>query len=148
MEVERRSVLAAIAAGMGLLLSYGLFAAYAVSFLFPPPVRRRPRRLFLGRRTDFRPGEARSLVDDRGRTLLVIADGERLTAFDTRCPHLGCQVHWEPKEARFVCPCHLGMFDRNGVAFAGPPAAAHQTLTRVPLDVDAVSGTVFLRSDA
>jgi nitrite reductase/ring-hydroxylating ferredoxin subunit len=148
MDVERRSFLAAVAAGTGLVLSYGLFAAYAVSFLFPPPVRRRPRRLFLGRLSDFRPGEARSLVDDRGRTLLVIADGGTLTAFDTRCPHLGCQVHWEPKEARFVCPCHLGMFDRDGVAFAGPPAAAHQALTRVPLDVDAVSGTIFLRSDA
>ena len=145
--VERRSLLAAVAAGAGLLLSYGLFAGYAVSFLFPPAVRRRPRRLFLGRRSDFQPGSARPVVDDRGRTILVIAGADTLTAFDTRCPHLGCQVHWEPKESRFVCPCHLGMFDVDGRATAGPPAAAHQSLTRVPLDVDATSGTVFLSSD-
>ena len=145
---DRRRFLAALAAGVGLVLSYGLFAGYAVSFLFPPAVRRRPRRLFLGRRTDFPAGSARPLVDDRGRTLLVVAGEDTLTAFDTRCPHLGCQVRWVPKAARFVCPCHLGMFDREGVAVAGPPAAAHQALTRVPLDVDTASGTVFLRTDA
>jgi Rieske Fe-S protein len=144
---DRRTFLAQLAT-VGLVLSYGVFAAYAVAYLFPPPTRRRAERLFLGRRGDFPPGAARRVVDQRGRTLLVLASAEGLAAFDTRCPHLGCQVHWEPDESRFLCPCHQGVFDRDGVAIAGPPAAAGQALARVPLEVDAASGTVFLGSEA
>ena len=144
--VDRRGALARFLAGAGLALSYGLFGAYAVAYLFPPAARRRVARLFIGRLADFAPGTARTFVDQRGRSLLVVRQGETLKAFDTRCPHLGCQVHWEPKEERFLCPCHQGVFDRAGVAIAGPPAAAGQSLAEARLAVDAVSGTVFLES--
>ena len=50
-----------------------------------------------------------------------------------------------PAERVFVCPCHQGVFDAQGVATAGPPAAAGQSLETVPLEVDANAGTVFLR---
>jgi Rieske Fe-S protein len=142
----RRSVLAGLFAGVGLLLSYGLFGAYAVAYLFPPPSRRRMSRLFIGRLAEFAPGTARTFVDQRGRSLLIVRQDDRLTAFDTRCPHLGCQVHWEPADAQFVCPCHQGIFDRDGTAIAGPPAAAGQSLSRATLAVDAASGTVFLEA--
>ena len=145
--IERRGVLASLLAGAGLVLSYGLFASYVVAYLFPPATARRKGRLFLGRRGDFAPGSARPFVDQKGRTLLVVASGEALAAFDTRCPHLGCKVHWEPEEDRFFCPCHQGVFDREGRAVAGPPAAAGQSLARLPLDVDPRSGTVFLETE-
>jgi cytochrome b6-f complex iron-sulfur subunit len=145
--VDRRSFLARALSAAGLVASYGLFAGYAVAYLFPPLARARAQRLFLGRRADFPPGAARAIVDQRGRALLVVAQAGGLTAFDTRCPHLGCRVHWEPDRDRFLCPCHNGVFDRQGVATAGPPAAAGQALTRVPLEIDATSGTVFLRSE-
>jgi len=141
----RRSVLAALGAGIGLAVSYALFAGYAVAYLFPPPVTRRVARLFIGRRSDISPGSAWPFVDQRGRTLLVVVNGEHLVAFDTRCPHLGCKVHWEAEQNRFVCPCHQGVFDRDGVAIAGPPAAAGQSLDQATLEIDAGSGTVFLR---
>ena len=140
----RRAALAKILAGLGLALSYGLLGAYAVAYLFPPRSRRRAARLFIGRLDDFPAGSARPFVDQKGRALLVMARDGRLEAFDTRCPHLGCRVHWEGEAGRFLCPCHQGMFDPSGVAVAGPPAAAGQSLTRVPLEVDAASGTVFL----
>jgi Rieske Fe-S protein len=143
---SRRSFLTGLFAGAGLLLSYGLLGAYAVAYLFPPPSRRRPSRLFIGRLGDFASGSARPFIDQRGRRLLIVREGDRLTAFDTRCPHLGCQVHWEPAETQFVCPCHNGVFDREGTATAGPPAAAGQSLSRAPLAIDATSGTVFLEA--
>jgi Rieske Fe-S protein len=143
---DRRAFLARLLAIGGLVASYGLLGAYAVAYLFPPTARRQPRRLFLGRITDFAPGSARPFVDQRGRALLVLADEGRLRAFDTRCPHLGCQVHWEAKDGRFLCPCHQGVFDRDGVAIGGPPAAAGQSLATAPLIVDPVSGTVFLET--
>ena len=100
----RRGFLARALAGGGLLVSYGLFAAYAVAYLFPPPLRARAQRLFIGRRPDFAAGSARPYTDQRGRTLLILADDDGLEAFDTRCPHLGCKVHWEPEKNRFFCP--------------------------------------------
>jgi Rieske Fe-S protein len=142
-EIGRREFLARLAARVGLAASYGLLAAYAVAYLFPPPARRRAQRLFVGRRDDFPPGTARPFVDQKGRTLVILADQAGLEAFDTRCPHLGCKVHWEPDRQRFFCPCHHGVFDRRGVAVAGPPAEAGQSLDRVPLEVDAATGTVF-----
>jgi Rieske Fe-S protein len=142
----RRGVLASLFAGAGLALSYGVFGAYAIAYLFPPPSRRRATRLFIGRVTDFAAGSARPFVDQRGRRLLIVREGDALTAFDTRCPHLGCQVHWEPGDSQFVCPCHRGVFDRHGTAISGPPAAAGQSLSRATLDVDAASGTVFLEA--
>ena len=141
----RRAALATLLSGVGLALSYGLLGAYAVAYLFPPRSRRRVARLFIGRRSDFPAGGARPFVDQKGRTLLVVPGDEgALDAFDTRCPHLGCKVRWEPDRRRFVCPCHQGVFDRGGVAIAGPPAAAGQSLARVSLEIDGASGTVFL----
>jgi Rieske Fe-S protein len=143
---DRRTFLARVLAGLGLAASYGLFAAYALAYLFPPASRRRPQRLFIGRVSDFAPGSARPFVDQRGRALLIVAGDGGLRAFDTRCPHLGCQVHWEPDKERFFCPCHSGAFDRDGVATEGPPAAAGQSLARAALAVDPTSGTVFLEA--
>ena len=145
---SRRTFLARLFAGIGLAASYGLLGAYAVAYLFPPRPRRQVPRLFLGRRADFRAGSARPFVDQKGRTLLILAADETgLDAFDTRCPHLGCKVHWEPEKQRFLCPCHNGVFDRGGTAIAGPPFEAGQSLTRVPLEVDAASGTVLLEGE-
>ena len=146
MEIGRRGFAAALASGVGLALSYGLLGVYAVAYLLPAPSRRRTGRLFIGRASDFATGTVRSFVDQRGRALLLVAADGKLRAFDTRCPHLGCQVHWRPEGGQFVCPCHQGVFDRNGVAIAGPPAAAGQSLAEAPLDVDPRSGTVFLRA--
>ena len=145
-ETGRRAFLGSLLAGAGLALSYGLLGAYALAYLFPPAARRRAGRLFIGRVGDFAAGRERTVVDQKGRSVLVLAGPAGLDALDTRCPHLGCKVHWEPDQDRFVCPCHQGIFDRTGVAIAGPPAAAGQALARVPLEIDPASGTVFLES--
>jgi cytochrome b6-f complex iron-sulfur subunit len=57
-------------------------------------------------------------------------------ALSSVCPHLGCQVHWEPQHDRFFCPCHNGAFDPQGQATEGPPAKAGQSLNRFPLQVE------------
>jgi Rieske Fe-S protein len=58
------------------------------------------------------------------------AAGEDFIALSSVCPHLGCQVHWEPLNDRFFCPCHNGAFDPQGKATAGPPFKARQELIR------------------
>jgi Rieske Fe-S protein len=42
-------------------------------------------------------------------------------AISTRCAHLGCPVRWVPAAERFICPCHGGVYDLEGVRVGGPP---------------------------
>ena len=47
-------------------------------------------------------------------------DAGGLHAVDIRCPHLGCQLEWNPDEASWDCPCHGSRFDREGRLISGP----------------------------
>jgi Rieske Fe-S protein len=49
-----------------------------------------------------------------GRAWLVRRDANRVDAFTTICPHLGCSVNFAEKDKLFLCPCHGGTFDVNG----------------------------------
>ncbi len=51
----------------------------------------------------------------------VTNDGENITVYSDACTHLSCKVHWEDERDAFVCPCHDGIFDREGKVVAGPP---------------------------
>lgn len=37
-----------------------------------------------------------------------------------RCPHLGCQLTWNPEEESYDCPCHGSRFDNEGNKIDGP----------------------------
>ena len=37
-----------------------------------------------------------------------------------RCPHLGCQLAWNPDEKSWDCPCHGSRFDYRGKRLDGP----------------------------
>jgi menaquinol-cytochrome c reductase iron-sulfur subunit len=43
------------------------------------------------------------------------------TAFSVNCTHLGCPVRWEPEAQLFMCPCHGGVYYKDGSVAAGPP---------------------------
>jgi menaquinol-cytochrome c reductase iron-sulfur subunit len=42
-------------------------------------------------------------------------------AFSVNCTHLGCPVRWEPEAELFMCPCHGGVYYKDGSVAAGPP---------------------------
>lgn len=48
-------------------------------------------------------------------------------AVELRCPHLGCQVEWNPDEQSWDCPCHGSRFDYHGQLISGP---AQKDLTK------------------
>ncbi len=54
-------------------------------------------------------------------TVWVARRTGRLDAFRAVCTHLGCSVAWEERREAFVCPCHGGLFSRDGQVLAGPP---------------------------
>ena len=41
--------------------------------------------------------------------------------FSPICTHLGCPINWQPERQHFLCPCHGGTFDPQGLVTGGPP---------------------------
>jgi quinol---cytochrome c reductase iron-sulfur subunit, bacillus type len=62
-------------------------------------------------------------------------DGEeQFTAFSIYCTHLGCPVRWIPDAELFMCPCHGGVYYKDGTVAAGPPP---QSLATYPTRITA-----------
>lgn len=65
-----------------------------------------------------------------GQGGIVEVDGIKVAAFrrpdgtlvtrSATCPHLGCQVVWNPAEVTWDCPCHGSRFESDGTVVAGP----------------------------
>jgi menaquinol-cytochrome c reductase iron-sulfur subunit len=60
-------------------------------------------------------------------------DGRNFTAMSNVCTHLGCRVRWAADRHEFFCPCHNGVFDKDGNVVSGPPP---RPLTRYDVKVD------------
>jgi menaquinol-cytochrome c reductase iron-sulfur subunit len=48
-------------------------------------------------------------------------DGRTFKAMSNVCTHLGCRVRWVADKKQFFCPCHNGVFDKDGKVISGPP---------------------------
>jgi menaquinol-cytochrome c reductase iron-sulfur subunit len=48
-------------------------------------------------------------------------NGRDFIAMSNICTHLGCRVRWIADRNQFFCPCHNGVFDKNGNVVSGPP---------------------------
>ena len=61
------------------------------------------------------------VVDCQGDKLGVYKDEQdRVHVVSTRCPHLGCQLEWNPDEKSWDCPCHGSRFDYKGDLLDNP----------------------------
>ena len=49
---------------------------------------------------------------------------QNFTCFNSKCTHLGCPVRWIPSAELFMCPCHGGVYYKDGDVAAGPPPDA------------------------
>ncbi len=153
--LPRRRFLATVsttAMTAALLSSYGTFAAMAARFLLPAR-ERRTAWMLVSDVAAFRRGTTRTLVAPAGERIVVARHGDAsdpaaaalddFVALSSTCPHLGCQVRFEPQNHRFFCPCHNGTFDPEGRATGGPPFEAGQSLPRYELRID--RGLLFIR---
>ena len=124
----------------GLCASFGTLTAFAVSFLLPRRSRPLEQRVFLGFRSELGPGQSRPVTLPSGERMILVNTGKGpshgFRGFSSRCPHLGCRVHFAPEGDRYVCPCHDGIFDLDGVGTSGPPAQAGQRLAAYRIEAD------------
>ncbi len=137
---ERRRFLGWLSgAGMfaGLTAGYGSFATMIARYIYPSNGRQKSW-LFVAPIHEVGRGETLLFRTPSGEIVAIIrkgdaADSESFIALSSTCPHLGCQVHWQPAQDRFFCPCHNGVFSPDGTSTEGPPAQAGQNLPRYPL---------------
>ena len=68
-----------------------------------------------------RPPGHGGIVFWKGKKLGVYKDESgALWPVEIRCPHLGCQLEWNPDEHSWDCPCHGSRFDYLGRLLSGP----------------------------
>lgn len=76
------------------------------------------------------------------RDAYIYLDGDEVVALSPVCTHLGCTVTYghDDKPDGFRCPCHFGLFEKDGMNVPGTPPQR-------PLDVYEVTvedGKVYL----
>jgi len=52
---------------------------------------------------------------------ILTEDGRNYVALSNICTHLGCRVRWISDQQQFFCPCHNGVFSKQGEVVSGPP---------------------------
>ncbi|MBP1888767.1 glycine/D-amino acid oxidase-like deaminating enzyme/nitrite reductase/ring-hydroxylating ferredoxin subunit [Clostridium moniliforme] len=61
------------------------------------------------------------VIEYKGDKVGVYKDKEGKGFFvTTKCPHLGCELHWNSDELSWDCPCHGSRFDYKGNWLGGP----------------------------
>lgn len=126
----RRGFLARLAMLSGLGTVAAVASALAARYIYPLKSIRLKRTIFLAPKTDIPPGRGRPYRLPDGGTALVTDTGTEIVALSDICPHLGCKVHYDGARGKFVCPCHGGVFEKDGTAIAGPPAEEGKNLKR------------------
>lgn len=126
---SRRNFLKWATHGLGALFGL-LLGVPAVAYLIDARNRPAPKRDLqrVAKLSDLEIGQPKQVVisdlrrdawtlypnDVVGRVWLVRQDKDKVDAFTTICPHLGCSVDWRADQKLFICPCHNGTFDPRG----------------------------------
>jgi Rieske Fe-S protein len=58
---------------------------------------------------------------EQQQVVFVDRDGDNYRVLSAVCTHLGCGVKWDGAAKQYKCPCHGGIYDREGKVLAGPP---------------------------
>src|SRR5438128_11388804 len=127
--MERRTFLKWVTHGLGALFAT-IVGLPALAFLID--ARRRPARAgqfkTVARLDELVEGVPQQVVihevrrdawtlhpnDVIGRVWLIRRDDDKVDAYTTTCPHLGCSIDYNAEQKLFVCPCHNGTFNREG----------------------------------
>ncbi len=147
----RRGVIATILMGFGLIAGYGLGAIHFFRYLVPLRRSDIRREMFIGTLETFPVGQSVTVKDLRGQEIAVTRipgsggkPEDSFKALSSICPHLGCKVHWSAGDQQFVCPCHMGIFDKDGMAVSGPPAKENKNLATFDVKVNSDNGWVYV----
>lgn len=66
------------------------------------------------------PGHVAVVETAQGKAGVYKTEENKVFQVDIVCPHLGCQLVWNPDERTWDCPCHGSRFDYEGNLLEGP----------------------------
>ena len=150
--VNRRDFLGVVTWAIGALLGAGL-GIPAVAYIVGPALRQQEAqewialgssaKVELGTPTLFKAAVERTtgwIVEQSELSVYVLTDnGRDFLAMSNICTHLGCRVRWIADQEQFFCPCHNGVFAKDGTVLAGPPP---RPLDRYEVKLE--GGTVYI----
>lgn len=62
------------------------------------------------------------IVNQEEISFYILTDnGREFIAMSNICTHLGCRVRWIEEQEEYFCPCHNGIFAKDGSVVSGPP---------------------------
>ena len=135
----RREFIANVVLAVSGVLGLSSFGYRFLQYLYPVVPPEQIIEVPAGRR-DAIPASGGLVVNLPAGKLALIDAGGEVRAFSAICTHLGCIVKWRPEMDHFFCPCHNGMFDREGRVVGGPPP---RPLERYAVEVR--EGQVFVK---
>lgn len=131
--VSRRDFLAAATWAIGVLMGAGI-GLPAIAYIVGPALQEEQSeewirlgstsKVELGIPTLFKVRIERQtgwIVNEEEISVYVLTEnGRDFIAMSNICTHLGCRVRWIDEQNRFFCPCHNGIFDKEGQIVSGP----------------------------
>ena len=105
-----------------------------IGFVIAPLFRKAPQQwVTLGKVGDFQVGKTVTVtvidssplpwagITAKNAVWLRRESDTSFIAFSANCTHLGCPVRWMEGAELFMCPCHGGVYYKDGNVAAGPP---------------------------
>jgi menaquinol-cytochrome c reductase iron-sulfur subunit len=130
---SRRDFLSIVTAGIAAFIGAAM-GIPAIAYIIGPALQRRTEewiplgstsKVALGEPTLFKAVVERQtgwIADQKEISAYVLTeDGREFIAMSNICTHLGCRVRWVSNADQFYCPCHVGIFDKQGNVVSGPP---------------------------
>ena len=105
---------------VGFVLS-PLFQKTRISFIRVGPIDNIPMGVPTPLTVPVPSGEAYDTTPVNRIVYVVRKRGGDTLALTNVCTHMQCDVHWDPSRQQFLCPCHGGLYDRDGINVGGPP---------------------------
>lgn len=102
------------------LMSMGVFARNVFLYILPERKKKTYHKYLVTKNDDMAVGKAQA-ISISGKPVFVVRLEEGYRVYSGICSHLGCIVKWEPNKDRFYCPCHQGVFGKDGKVVSGPP---------------------------
>jgi Rieske Fe-S protein len=133
-EVSRRDFMKIAIGAVGGLIGLG-YGIPAIAYVITPAAAKTQAqqwiqlgavsKIELGTPTLFKVNFTRQtgwIVNQEELSIYVITeDGREFVAMSNVCTHLGCRIRWVADQNKYFCPCHNGIFDKQGKVVSGPP---------------------------
>jgi menaquinol-cytochrome c reductase iron-sulfur subunit len=154
-EITRRNFFSKLSCALGGLCA-AMLGVPLVGFVVAPLFRKTPVTWIpVGKIGDFEIGKTVNVpfpdpsplpwagITAKGAAWLRRVSDDRFTVFSVNCTHMGCPVRWLQDAELFMCPCHGGVYYKDGTVAAGPPP---KPLVR--FEVRITNGQVEIKSAA